>query len=207
MTEKQSNDSLTDATLARAIEDLLAIAPSPEFLAHVRTQLAQEAPLLDARAMGPRKRWWNSRLPDSIRRPVPMGIAIAAMAAALILAVLHWPARETPQHQVVAVEAPSKTEAVTVPALAPPQSPMKHGGRKSAEPEEIVTGFFPLMENPPPFERGLLVRMTVPASTMRAVGLPVGDNHLSDPVQADLLVGQDDLARAIRFVSYQKRRD
>lgn len=81
---------------------------------------------------------------------------------------------------------------------------MKQAARKPAEREEIATGFFPLMDNPPPFERGLLVRMTVPASAMRAVGLPVGDDHLSDPVQADLLVGQDDLARAIRFVSYRK---
>jgi hypothetical protein len=168
MTEKQSNDSPTDATLAREIEDLLAVAPSPEFLARLRTQLAQESPFPKARAMGPRRRWWK--------------FAVAAMvAAALVLVVLHRPARETPK-KVVAVDVPAK-------------------------PEEIVTGFFPLMENPPPFERGLLIRMTVPASAMRAVGLPVGDNHLSDPVQADLLVGQDDLARAIRFVSYRKSRD
>lgn len=155
--------------------------------------------------MGPHKKWWNLRLPDSLRLPVPTGIAIAAtLAAALVLAVLRWSARETP-HTVVAVEVPAETEAVTVKTLAPPRSPVKQAVRKPAEP--IVTGFFPLMENPPPFEHGLLVRITVPASTMRAVGLPVGDDHLSDPVQADLLVGQDDLARAIRFVSYRKSRD
>jgi hypothetical protein len=123
-----------------------------------------------------------------------------AVAAALVLAASasHWSVRETP-HQVVAIEAPATAaiEAVTVPAPVP----------KPAESDEIATGFFPLMDNPPPFERGLLVRMTVPASTMRAVGLPVGDDHLSDPVQADVLVGQDDLARAIRFVSSHKVRD
>jgi hypothetical protein len=163
MTGKQPDDSLIDETLTREIEDLLSINPSTEFLARIRSQVARESSLLDRPALGPRKRWF------------PASIGIAAMAA-VVLVVLHRPARETPQ-------------------------PVRQ-----AESEEIVTGFFSLMENPPPFERGLLVRMTVPASTMRAVGLPIGDDHLSDPVEADLLVGQDDLTRAIRFVSYRKIR-
>ena len=45
-------------------------------------------PSLDARVLGPRKRWWSFLLTGSIRVPVPIGIAIAAillvMAAALI---------------------------------------------------------------------------------------------------------------------------
>jgi hypothetical protein len=125
--------------------------------------------------------------------------AVAAAAAVLALAFLHRPAREIPRTVAVAEEPAS-------PAAPPmvPTSPVKQAPAGS---QEIVTDFFPLMESPPPFERGLLVRMTVPASTMRAVGLPVGDDHLSDPVQADVLVGQDDLARAIRFVSSRKIRD
>ena len=126
-----------------------------------------------------------------------------AMAAVVLLVALHRPVRETPR-TVVAVETPVITEDVSVPALVAPPSPVRRAVRRAAVPEEIATGFFPLMDSPPPFERGLLVRITVPGSAMRAVGLPVGDDHLSDPVQADVLVGQDDLARAIRFVSYQK---
>jgi hypothetical protein len=45
-------------------------------------------PSLDARVLGPRKRWWSFLLTGSIRVPVPIGIAIAAillvMAAALL---------------------------------------------------------------------------------------------------------------------------
>jgi hypothetical protein len=133
------------------------------------------------------------------RRKVHRTAGWTALAAALVLvaSASHWfSVRETPR-QVVAVEAPAAQEAVTAPLPVP----------VPGQPEEIATGFFPLMDNPPPFDRGLLVRMTVPASTMRAVGLPVGEDHLSDPVQADVLVGQDDLARAIRFVSYRKIRD
>jgi hypothetical protein len=59
------------------------------------------------------------------------------------------------------------------------------------------------MDLAPPLERAELVRVTVPASTMRGVGMLVMASHLDDPVEADVLVGQDGMARAIRFVSYQ----
>lgn len=71
-------------------------------------------------------------------------------------------------------------------------------------PREMVTEFFPLVDYAPPFERGELVRMRVPASAMRAVGLPVREDRLTDQVQADVLVGQEGMARAIRFVSYSR---
>jgi hypothetical protein len=71
-------------------------------------------------------------------------------------------------------------------------------------PREVVTEFFPLVDYAPPFERGELVRLRVPASAMRAVGLPVREDRLTDQVQADVLVGQEGMARAIRFVSYSQ---
>jgi hypothetical protein len=125
-----------------------------------------------------------------------------AMAAAVVLAALLWPGREATR-STVAIEAPVEIKGVTIPAAASPPE-VKRAAPRPAEPEEVVTPFFPLVDSSSPFERGLLVRMTVPASTMRTVGLKVGDDHLSDSVQADVLVGQDDLARAIRFVSYRK---
>jgi hypothetical protein len=38
---------------------------------------------------------------------------------------------------------------------------------------------------------------------MRKVGLPVNEDRLSDRVYADVLVGDEGLARAIRFVRYE----
>ncbi len=61
-----------------------------------------------------------------------------------------------------------------------------------------------MLDVQPPFERGELVRVVVPAETMRSVGLPVREDHLTDMVQADVLVGQEGLARAIRFVGFEK---
>lgn len=135
-----------------------------------------------------RRRW---------RRLQKLGWAGTIAAVVMMaMALSHRPTRQT-RHAIVAkaVEAPAPT-SVAAPPVARRPVPKR-------EPEEVVTPFFPLMVSAPPFESGLLVRMTVPASAMRSVGLPVEDDHLSDPVLADVLVGQDDLARAIRFVSYQ----
>ncbi len=112
---------------------------------------------------------------------------------------------------LVAVRAPAPKPAPVIaraiPAPAPQVRPVAAAVRKPAvkppQREEVVTPFFPLMPSAPPFESGLLVRVTVQASAMRSVGIPVADEHLTDPVLAEVLVGQDDLARAIRFVSYQ----
>jgi hypothetical protein len=70
------------------------------------------------------------------------------------------------------------------------------------QPREVVTDFFPLMDVAPPLGRGQILRVTVPASTMRSVGLPVREERLNDRVQADVLVGEEGMARAIRFVSF-----
>jgi len=87
---------------------------------------------------------------------------------------------------------------VPMPKVTPKTRPVKR------QPHEILTQFFPLLDVAPPFERGELLRVTVPASAMRTVGLPVNEDHLTDRVYADVLVGQEGLARAIRFVSYEQ---
>jgi hypothetical protein len=131
------------------------------------------------------------------RRLQRMALASAIAAGAAILALYRPPHQVAPAIIAAAVPAAPQPQAIE-PQVAPK---IKRVPRR--EPEEVVTPFFPLMASAPPLESALLVRMTVPASAMRNLGLPVGDDHLSDAVLADVLVGQDDLARAIRFVSYQ----
>jgi len=115
-----------------------------------------------------------------------------ATAAAIAIALFLYP-RPKPQTMEVAIAAPS---VPVLPAANP--APRKVLHRKPAR--EVVTEFYPLMDDPPPFERGELLRVNLPASAMRGVGLPVSEEHLDDVVQADVLVGQEGLARAIRFV-------
>jgi hypothetical protein len=114
-----------------------------------------------------------------------------AIAAAVALAVLLYP---RPKVQTLEIKVFTPSVAI-VPAARPVVA------RRKAPPKEIVTDFFPLMEDPPPFERGELLRVSLPASAMRSVGLTVSEDRLDDAVQADVLVGQEGLARAIRFVN------
>jgi hypothetical protein len=132
-------------------------------------------------------------------------VLLAALAAAAGLAIV-FVARSherpkpvapvpVPKQLVAAASAPVETAAV--PSAPKAVRPVRR------QPREVVTQFFPLLDVAPPFERGELLRVVVPASTMRKVGLPVNEDRLAEPVYADVLVGQEGLARAIRFVSYR----
>jgi hypothetical protein len=130
-------------------------------------------------------------------------VTMLTAAAAVILAIVMQP-RPTavrPVEPVVIVTPQPEPRPAVIPATP---SPRRAPHRQPAALREIATEFFPLLDVQPPFERGELVRMTVPASAMRDVGLPVSQDHLADMVQADVLVGQEGLARAIRFVGFEK---
>lgn len=51
-----------------------------------------------------------------------------------------------------------------------------------------------------PLESGQVLRVEIPASALISMGLRITTEDVSKPVLADLLVGQDGLPRAIRFV-------
>ncbi len=67
---------------------------------------------------------------------------------------------------------------------------------------EISTNFIPLMSTDDLLQlnSGQLVRVKMPRSALLSFGLPVNMERASEPITADLLIGQDGLARAIRFV-------
>jgi len=68
------DEQMNDASFDREIESLLAVEPSPEFVARVRARVAEEPE--------PR-RWWTS-----------WTLAVAGAVAVVILAVIAWPSRE-----------------------------------------------------------------------------------------------------------------
>jgi len=139
------------------------------------------------------------------RMALSLATSAAAAAAVLWLTVPRVQTRITTAPEVAVNEPPpippQSQPAVIHKSAAPRRSPAPQA------PEEIATDFYPLMVSAPPLERAMLVRVTVRAAAMRSVGLNVGDEHLADLVQADVLVGQDNLARAIRFVSYRNREE
>jgi len=67
---------------------------------------------------------------------------------------------------------------------------------------ESVTDFMPLTAGAPapPLESGQLVRVELPRSALASLGLPVNVERAHEPLKADVLLGGDGQARAIRFV-------
>ena len=51
-----------------------------------------------------------------------------------------------------------------------------------------------------PLEHATIVRVQLPLSSFRDIGLAINEQNAADRVQADVLLGQDGLARAVRFV-------
>jgi hypothetical protein len=68
--------------------------------------------------------------------------------------------------------------------------------------QEIATDFIPLMQGAryAQAEGGHLVRVELPRSALASFGLPVNAEAAFGRVKADVLLGDDGLARAIRFV-------
>ncbi|MEX2262459.1 MAG: hypothetical protein WD696_10925 [Bryobacteraceae bacterium] len=68
--------------------------------------------------------------------------------------------------------------------------------------QEIVTEFLPLdpMDTLAGLDGSRLVRVRLPRSAMATFGLPVNEERAFERIQADVLLGYDGAARAVRFV-------
>jgi hypothetical protein len=78
----------------------------------------------------------------------------------------------------------------------------KNDGEKNEENREVATAFFPIGYGTAPNlqDGGQLLRVELPRSAVARFGLPVNMDRGSERVKADVLVGSDGLAQAIRFV-------
>ena len=91
-------------------------------------------------------------------------------------------------------------------AAAPPPAGEPAGALVQDSRREVATAFFPLLYSGIPFTDGHIVRMEVPRTALASFGLASPDADAlvagSPPrsVLADVLVGEDGLARAVRFV-------
>jgi hypothetical protein len=148
--------------------------------------------------------------------------AVAGLAAAILLAVLVASERH-PQAQVIPpVKTPVAVVSPAPPAVTPPAAaPMlaaetrlpkarparTHRVPKVATPPvenqpEVATDFFEIPYAQPlrPEERADVFRMQMPRASMAVYGLPVSGGRLDSRITADVLMGEDGVARAIRFI-------
>jgi hypothetical protein len=131
----------------------------------------------------PRGAWWL------------VGAWAAALAASTALAVM-----------LVRPNQPEGTRRITrsVTQLAMVESPGEFSTGSIADTQE--NDFLPLpnAERLEPNEEVNLVRMELPRSSMIALGFTVSEERASEPVEADVMLDADGVARAVRFLNRDK---
>lgn len=138
-------------------------------------------------------RMLRTPLPDQARELAP---ATKAPAPAVPL----HPSAETRAEQGAAKQAQQQTASAVKPAPKPARRAI---AKAAPEVIEVATDFFALTSagDLNSMESGQLVRVQLPRNAMASYGLPVNQERLDKPVTAQVLIGQDGVARAIRFLS------
>ena len=122
-------------------------------------------------------------------------------------AVTNQVASKTPSvpHDVtphVAVKPPV-VRAADVPRTRRATRPVQRSEAGVVRPSGFVE--LPWTAGLPAFESGEIVRMEVPAATLPGYGIDISSGTGNGPVAADVLIGQDGFARAIRLVTSTAR--
>ena len=112
-------------------------------------------------------------------------------------------------------QEPAQGRAQRLPAgreMASSKSPSTQAGKyfiedqitAYADDQEVTSEFIPIDQEQKLtlIENGQVIRVQMPRSALARFGAPVSGERADVPVIADLLVGEDGIARAIRFVRY-----
>ena len=168
-------------TLALGLRRLAADWQSVEAPARVESRLtAAFLGQAGRTVLRPAARWW-----------VP--VATWATAAVAVIALAMFLARD--RHVVPAHRTTSSR--VELAAVEPPADLETLGDSSDTDNDFIP---MPNAARIEPNEDLDLVRVEVPRSAMIALGYPVSEERASEPVEAEVVLGADGLARAVRFL-------
>jgi hypothetical protein len=131
--------------------------------------------------------WWDSRSEVAVAGPT---------------VTVHAPA---PPEPVV----PNRATGSVPPSLSPSPSPVANAvSRQPSRPKPAAASpvraefvALPGAVGLPPFESGEIVRLSIPVTSLPTYGIEILPDVKASPVRADLLIGQDGQARAIRLVT------
>ena len=193
----------------RAVVATLAEEKAPAYIgAALLTAFREHTPAVTGNTVIP--------MPLKAARHGRFEAAAAAVVMVSMVAVL-WLYSRSPIEKQVAVTAPPAPinapepasqvgprdpEIVSDSATIRPNRTHHRAARPRTNTAEEVTEFFPLMEgiDLDSLEAVQSVRVELPASALVDLGLPASPGTPTGPVKADVLLGLDGLARAIRFV-------
>jgi hypothetical protein len=151
------------------------------------------------------------------QKAIAAGILLLISAVATLWLQQGW-AKQQPEQQAT-LPAPAFTPEPEAPSLLPTtgvveqqvahyeasprsQKRLRHKAENRLSEIETVTEFFPLSERDDleSLESGQIVRVELSGSALLAAGLPVDAAMVNEPVKADVILGHDGQALAIRFV-------
>jgi hypothetical protein len=124
------------------------------------------------------------------------------------------PSKATPESTSEPVRKPSRPVRTRQPRISTPvaEGRVQYATRSSRETgsreaesnanDRVETEFLPFMAAGPrfPSEQRQFVRVKLPRSALQVFGLPMNMERAREPVQADVLLGEDGRALAVRFV-------
>ncbi len=136
----------------------------------------------------------------------PRWLALVATLCVVAGASAVWLGRSRPQppppRALPAVRQEAPAPQLAQPVLKQVRRFPRRRARAPLATREVATDFFPLDDaaSLAPLESAQVLRVRVPRATLARFGLPVSQDRITEPVQADVVFGQDGIARAIRFV-------
>jgi anti-sigma factor RsiW len=202
------------------------LAEERALLAHVRavaSEMAGEEPpaRVEAALLAAFRARTSATAINRTRRRSNWKLAAVAAGLLLLISVIATIWRSAGSHKPQSEEravaaAPQTSPRPPKPAERPvgggrlaveqPKNEPKRARRRasvdSPDEAEEVTEFFPLREGEDftTLDSLQVMRVELPGSALGDIGLPLDPETMSDPVKADVVLGQDGLARAIRFV-------
>ncbi len=198
------NENSPDDTTQRSLAELRAAMSGIEAPADVKAAVLRE----------------YTSIRDRRKRHVPVAAWIAIAACLLLTAVGLYRQITRREQSARPQQAVVKTEDVrTVPEDTPKMPPARPRAvkRRVRRPRRIAPApvemaqasvdFYALPSAPPidPAEGGAIVRVTLPRSAIRRFGIAVDETDSPDRITADVMLGSDGVARAVRFVSLQSK--
>jgi hypothetical protein len=143
-----------------------------------------------------------------LRRGIIVAIAAGAAAAAIAV-VTRIPQPGDPPERVAISSAPPAIAWAKPPAANQKMQPTRvapiHKPTRQPPTDELATTEFvplPYGDDALIGESARIVRVEMPRSALRMAGFNVAQERANERVQADVLLGADGLAHAVRFVGY-----
>ena len=201
MNNRRFDDETLTSSLQLLAEEMESLNAPPEIEQKLREAFRAQTATAASHSYG---RYWL--------------VAVAAMIL-IVISVIALRSRNEPPKPTIAQqpqikEQPAIVEEPRVDQLQPKQQqiaqkPRRPAARRSQNNEvanhvnrEIATDFMPLgyFNASTLQDGGQIVRVELPRSTLMSFGLPVNMDRYHEKVKADVFIGVDGLAHAIRFV-------